>query len=41
MVSIKFLQNINDKHFKVEYLIEIGQYFENFAKECKICCVTS
>ena len=35
-ISIKFLQNINDKLFKVEYLIKNSQYFGNFAKECFI-----
>ena len=36
-VSIKFLLNINDKFFKIEYLFKLRQYFENFAKECFVC----
>ena len=31
-VSIKFWLNINEELFKVEYLIELSQYFGNLAK---------
>ena len=32
MVSIKFWQSINERLFKVEYLIKFSQYFGNLAK---------
>ena len=36
MVSIKYLLNINQELFKVEYFIKLIQYFGNFAEECLV-----
>ena len=32
-VLIKFWQNINEELLKIEYLIILSQYFENFTQE--------
>ena len=34
-VLIEFWQNINQKLFKVEYLMKLSKYFGNFAKAVK------